>query len=73
MMSEKTGMITISVPPNVPEPAGCLLWAFASVVIGYVPRIRKRRTSLAIQWENGRSIEEAVLSDSSAVPMFGWA
>jgi len=45
----------------------------ASVVIGFESRIRKRRTSLAIQWENDTSIEEVVVSDSSASQLFGWA
>jgi hypothetical protein len=45
----------------------------ASVAIGFESRIRKRRTSLAIQWENDRSIEDAVPSDSSTSPSFGWA
>ena len=65
-------MINVSATPNVPEPASCSLWALASVVIGYVPRLRKRRTSLAILWENGASIEEAVLSGSSTSQLFGW-
>ena len=66
-------MITQSATPNVSETASCLLWVFASVVIGYVPRIRKRRTSLAIQLENGKLIEDVVVSDSSTEPLFGWA
>ena len=32
----------------------------ASVVIGFESRNRKRRTSLAVLWENGTSIDEAV-------------
>lgn len=72
MTSEKTSMINVSATPNVPEPARCSLWALASVVIGYVPRLRKRRTSLAILWENGTSIEDVVVSDSSDWRMFGW-
>jgi|GEM_PF-6603962 len=65
-------MICASSTPTVPEPASCLMWAFASVVIGFVSRSRKRRTSLAVQWENGTSIEEVVVSDVAAVPMFGF-
>ena len=65
-------MITQSATPNVPEPARCSLWALASVVIGYVPRLRKRRTSLAILWENGASIDEVVHSDVTASQLFGW-
>ncbi len=45
---------------------------FASVVIGFESRIRPRRTSLAVLWENGRSIEEAVVSDSPTSQLFGW-
>ncbi len=65
-------MINVSATRNVPEPARCSLWALASVVIGYVPRLRKRRTSLAVLWENGASIEEAVHSDSSTSQLLGW-
>lgn len=45
----------------------------ASVVVGFKSRIRKRRTSLAIQWENDKAIEEAVVSDASTSQLFGWA
>ncbi len=66
MMSEKTSMINVSATPSNS------MWVFASVVIGYVSRIRPRRTSLAVLWENDTSIEEAVVSGSSTLQLFGW-